>query len=61
MACAAPSDGIFDDVHLDRPISLGLDGGDIQIPCLNPLVHVWFTFDQEAPFGMQCAVGWDFW
>ncbi len=60
MACGAPSDGIFGDVHLDRPISLGWDGGDIQIPRLNPLVHVWFTFDQEAPFGMRCTVGRDF-
>ncbi len=60
MAWAAPSDGLFDDVHLDRPISLRWDGGDIRIPYLNPLVHVWFTFAQEAPFGMRCSVRWDF-
>ncbi len=40
MACAAPSEGIFDDVHLDHPISLGWYGGDIRG---SRVVHVWFT------------------
>ncbi len=57
MAWVAPSDGVFDDVHLDHPISLGWDSGDIQIPHLIPLVHVWFTFNQEMPFGMGFTVG----
>jgi hypothetical protein len=57
LACAAPSEGIFDDVHLDHPISLGWYGGDIHG---SRVVHVWFTFDQEAPFGMRCTVGRDF-
>ncbi len=40
MAWAGPSNGVFDDVHLDHPLSLGWDGGDIRIPRLIPLVHI---------------------
>jgi hypothetical protein len=55
LAWAGPSDGVCDDVHLDHPISLGWYGGDIRG---SRVVHVWFTFEQEAPPGMGWTVGW---